>query len=71
MSEFKGLENSTSKRVLNQLESIVVGTLEGYNTENYSSHVWSAQWELRQDWLFWKQRKDGCSEVRECEYSRI
>jgi len=47
------------------------GTLEDCNTENYNSQVWSVQWKLWEDWMFWNQGKERCREVRECEYSRI
>ena len=39
MSGFRSLNNSTSKRVLNVLEPVLVDSLGGYDRESYSSQV--------------------------------
>jgi len=71
MFEFLSLDNSSSKSILDVLETIFFEISEAHSTESYSSQVWSVQWKWQ---LFLRcegQGRDGYSGEHECDGSRI
>jgi len=69
--EFWSLDNSSSKSILDVLETIYLKFSEDNSTESYSSQVWSVQrrWQL----FLWceGQGRDRYSGEHECDDSRI
>jgi len=69
--EFWSLDNSSSKSILDVLETIYLKFSEDYSTESYISQAWSVRWKWQLFWRCESQGRDGYSVEHECDGSRI